>query len=156
MDSLTLPPLQPIPPLKLCPYPPSFHILLPRFCLSSHTRSGLQKGFEYPMSSFSSYAYVSHWFRALSLCRVAVLFVVSLSLSFLILYLWNSKLQVQNWIGGKSWYSFLTLLPCYLVTCYMSSPTPLLMQPSPRNSIKRVEIDNKRVIHALIMKNRDK
>ena len=33
---------------------------------------------------------------------------------------------------------------------------PNVMQPSPRNSIKRAEIDNKRVIHALIMNNRDK
>ena len=31
-----------------------------------------------------------------------------------------------------------------------------VMQPSPRNSIKREEIDKNRVIHALIMKNRDK
>ena len=33
---------------------------------------------------------------------------------------------------------------------------PNVMQPSPRNIIKRVEIDNKRVIHALTMNNRDK
>ena len=33
---------------------------------------------------------------------------------------------------------------------------PNVMQPSPRNSIKRVEIDNKRVIHTLTMNNRDK
>ena len=29
---------------------------------------------------------------------------------------------------------------------------PNVMQPSPRNNIKRIEIDNKRVIHTLIMK----
>ena len=33
---------------------------------------------------------------------------------------------------------------------------PNVMQPSHRNSIKREEIDNKRVIHALKMNNRDK
>ena len=33
---------------------------------------------------------------------------------------------------------------------------PNVMQPSPRNSKKREEIDYKRVIHALNMKNRDK
>ena len=33
---------------------------------------------------------------------------------------------------------------------------PNVMQPSPKNSIKRAEVDKKRVIHALIMKNRDK
>ena len=33
---------------------------------------------------------------------------------------------------------------------------PNVMQPSLRNSIKIEEIDKKRVIHALIMKNRDK
>ena len=32
---------------------------------------------------------------------------------------------------------------------------PNVMQPSPRNSIKRVEIEKKRVIHTLIMNNRD-
>ena len=31
-----------------------------------------------------------------------------------------------------------------------------VMQPSPRNSIKRAEIDNKRVLHALTVKNVDK
>ena len=30
------------------------------------------------------------------------------------------------------------------------------MQPSPKNSIKRVETNNKRVIHAVTMNNRDK
>ena len=30
------------------------------------------------------------------------------------------------------------------------------MQPSPRNSIKREEIDNKKVFHTLIMNKRDK
>ena len=30
------------------------------------------------------------------------------------------------------------------------------MQPSPRNSIKRAELDNKRLIHALTINNRDK
>ena len=33
---------------------------------------------------------------------------------------------------------------------------PNVMQPSPRYSIKREEIENKRVIHALTMNNRDK
>ena len=33
---------------------------------------------------------------------------------------------------------------------------PNVMHPSPRNSIKRAEIENKRVIHALTMKDRDK
>ena len=33
---------------------------------------------------------------------------------------------------------------------------PNVMQPSPINSIKRVEIENKRVIHALIMNNKYK
>ena len=33
---------------------------------------------------------------------------------------------------------------------------PNFMQPSPKNSIKRAERDNKRVIHALIMENKDK
>ena len=33
---------------------------------------------------------------------------------------------------------------------------PNVMQPSHRNSIKRVEINNKKVIHTLIMNNRDK
>ena len=33
---------------------------------------------------------------------------------------------------------------------------PNVMQPSPINNIKRAEIDNKRVIHTLIMNNRDK
>ena len=32
---------------------------------------------------------------------------------------------------------------------------PNVMQPSPRNSIKITEIDQKRVIHALIIKNED-
>ena len=31
---------------------------------------------------------------------------------------------------------------------------PNIMQPSPKNSIKRVEIDNKRLIHALKMNNK--
>ena len=48
------------------------------------------------------------------------------------------------------------------MTCFIEvSPKeraliPNVMQPSPRNSIKREEIDNKRVIHDLTMKNRDK
>ena len=33
---------------------------------------------------------------------------------------------------------------------------PNVMQPIPRNSIKREELDNKRVIHTLNMNNRDK
>ena len=33
---------------------------------------------------------------------------------------------------------------------------PNVMQPSPKINIKREEIDNARVIHALIMNNRDK
>ena len=33
---------------------------------------------------------------------------------------------------------------------------PNVMQPTPIYNIKRVEMDNKRVIHALIMNNRDK
>ena len=33
---------------------------------------------------------------------------------------------------------------------------PNVMQQSPRNSIKRAEIDNKRLIHTLTMNNRDK
>ena len=33
---------------------------------------------------------------------------------------------------------------------------PNVMQPSPINSIKREEIDNKRVIHTLDMNNKDK
>ena len=33
---------------------------------------------------------------------------------------------------------------------------PNVKQPSPINSIKREEIDNKRVIHALTMNNKDK
>ena len=36
------------------------------------------------------------------------------------------------------------------------APIPNVMQPSPRYNIKREEIDYKRVIHALNMKNRDK
>ena len=33
---------------------------------------------------------------------------------------------------------------------------PKCMQPSPRNSIKIAKIDNKRVMHALIMNKREK
>ena len=33
---------------------------------------------------------------------------------------------------------------------------PNVMQPSPRNNIQIEEIDQKRVIHALIMNNKDK
>ena len=35
------------------------------------------------------------------------------------------------------------------------APIPNVMQPNPRNSIKRVEIDQNKVIHDLIMKNKD-
>ena len=47
------------------------------------------------------------------------------------------------------------------MTCFVESNPeeraliPNVMQPSPRNSIKITEIDQKRVIHALIMKNED-
>ena len=48
------------------------------------------------------------------------------------------------------------------ITCFVeASPEERalllnVMQPSPRNNIKIAEIDQKRVIHALIMNNKDK
>ena len=36
------------------------------------------------------------------------------------------------------------------------APIPNVMQTSPKNNIKRAEIDNKRVIHTLTMNNKDK
>ena len=36
------------------------------------------------------------------------------------------------------------------------APIPNVMQPTPIYNIKREEIDNKRVIHAITMNNRDK
>ena len=48
------------------------------------------------------------------------------------------------------------------MTCFAEASSkerdliPNVMQQSPKNSIKRAEVDNKRVIHALTMTNKDK